>query len=103
MFTYFTQESYFIFREGVVVVILLAVNRVYGLCVYVHCCVYTHTHVGKILFPIFLKDILYPAPKNTLFRNWYFSVSLCLYVYNIIYINIISVFTGNWSFGKLSF
>lgn len=69
MFTYFTQESYFIFREGVVVVILLAVNRVYGLCVYVHCCVYTHTHVGKILFPIFLKDILYPAPKNTLFRN----------------------------------
>jgi len=43
----------------------------------VHCCVYTiyiYTRAEKILFPIFLKDILYPNPNTLLLELIFLSL-----------------------------
>lgn len=80
MFTYFTRDEtykfYNIFREGrrrYIISCQPSVRPVYIrggplLCIYTRGYIY-NIYIEKILFSIFLKYILYPAPKNTLFRN----------------------------------
>jgi len=93
----FTQETYFIlFFARVVVVILLAVNRVYRLCIYagrfivvyihnnIYIYIYIHTR-RKDFISNLLKRYFIPRSEYPLLELIFLSLSLYIIVYIYIY------------------